>query len=85
MVAGDLGQPLLEPEVRRLRGVLSGNLSRSKLQGAVDCSGASQALGGWELFPDISISACLQCVPGSPQPREVLISLQDWAVRLPWA
>lgn len=74
MVVGDLGQPLLEPEAR-LRGVLGGNLRRSKPQGAVDYSGASQALGGWELFPDVSPFAHLQCVPGRPQSWEVLNSL----------
>lgn len=83
MVAGDLGQPLLEPEAR-LRGVLSGNLGRSKLQGAMDYSRGSQVLGGWDLFPDIPPFACLQCVPGSPQSREVLSSLWNWAVQLPW-
>ena len=74
MVAGHPGQPLLEPEARP-RGVLGGNLRRSKLQGAMDYSRASQALGGWELFPDISPFACLQRVPGSPQSQEVLNSL----------
>lgn len=45
MVPGDLGQRFLEPEVR-LRGVLSDNLRSSKLEGAVDYTRASQALGG---------------------------------------
>jgi len=40
MVAGDLRQPSLEPEVR-LIGVPSGALRRSKLVGAMGCSGAS--------------------------------------------
>lgn len=74
MVPGDLGQPFLEPEVR-LRGVLSDNLRSSKLEGAMDYPRASQALGGWELFPDISPFACLQYVPGSPRSLEVLNSL----------